>query len=84
MLESTDPQKDNNIQAAAEPWQQEGEMLLPVEEWVEGAVATLSVQDCVCVFTLHSHVSLFSYAACGLLGHRSLKLLTLVAFGGSH
>lgn len=35
-------------------------MLLPVEEWVEGAVVTLSAQDCVCVcvFTLRSNVSL--------------------------
>lgn len=39
-------------------------MLLPVEEWVEGAVVTLSAQHCVCVcvharvFTVRSSVSL--------------------------
>lgn len=49
---------------SVEPWQQEGEMPLPVEEWVEGAVVTVSLLDYACVFcayvcefTLRFHVS---------------------------
>lgn len=30
--------------------QQEGETLLPVEEWMEGVLVTLSVPDCMCVY----------------------------------
>lgn len=36
-------------------------MLLPVEEWVEGAVATLMVQDCVSVGVCLHYAPMFHF-----------------------
>lgn len=50
-------------------------MLLPVEEWVEGAVVTLSVPNCVCVceFILQFPVSFLLLLSLRLLVHRNLE-----------
>lgn len=73
---------------SVEPWQQEGEMPLPVEEWVEGAVVTPSLHDYACVFvrtcvSLHC-ASMFLYCFCCLwfIGSSEPELLTQLALGG--